>query len=608
MIRTPFVTLFLLLIPVFCFSAACPELSADSARQSVKELGEEIRYHDRLYYQEMRPVITDAEYDRLLAELVRLEACFPALASPDSPTRAVGGGLGDRTPKVAHARPMLSLASSADEETVEALLRRAGETAGDLRLLVQPKVDGLPVELVYEGGRLVSAATRGDGLSGEEVTARVRQIGGIPLELAGACPPRVVVRGEVYADLQSLAGAGNYATPRHLAAAALRSRDPDPQAMAALRLFPFELVRAVPAAAGLGSDRAALQLLAAWGFPVPPEHTHPARNLAEVRAIYRAYLASRDRQPFAMDGIVVKVDDLALRRRLGEGPRAPLWAAAWKFPPATARTTVLAIRWSVGRTGRRTPVAEVAPVELGGVRVSRVSLHSVAEVARLGLEAGDEIVVALAGDVVPQVVEVLGKEPGTGEDSTRGAVQEKPAADACLEDLPGCREQFLARAVHFASKTGLGIAGLGRGRLQMLIEAGLVDGLPALFRLQAAEIAALPGFGERSARQLTAAIRAAGRPPLPRLLTALGIPGVGPAAAGRLGEHFVSAEALLAAEEEQLVAIPGINPAAARNIRAFFDSHGGRRLLEELRELGLFAEGRLPVGASAPSGRESVRP
>jgi DNA ligase (NAD+) len=598
MIRMPATTLFLLFIPVLCFAAACPELSADSARQRLEGLGEEIRTHNRLYYQELRPVITDAEYDRLLAELVRLEACFPTLAAPDSPTRAVGSGLDGQAPKVAHARPMLSLESSTDVEAVEALLRRAEKAAGDVRLLVQPKVDGLPVELVYQGGRLVSAATRGDGHLGEEVTARVRQIRGIPLELAEEVPTRVVVRGEVYADLQVLAAreegapAGQYATPRHLAAAALRAQDPDPQALAALRLFPFELVSAEPAIGDIDSDRRALQLLTDWGFPVPPEHTHPAESLDEVRAIYREYLESRDRQPFAMDGIVVKVDDLALRQRLGEGPRAPLWAAAWKFPPATARTEVLAIRWSVGRTGRRTPVAEVASVDLGGVRVRRVSLHNAAEVARLGLAVGDQVVVALAGDVVPQVVAVVGKEPRAGEDSTQQAVQLESGADACLEDSPECREQFLARAVHFASRTGLDIDGLGPGRMRMLVETGLVTDLPALFRLQMEDIAALPGFGDRTARQLTAAIHAAGRPPLPRLLTALGIPAVGPAAAGRLGEQFATLDLLLAADQMQLSAIAGVSQTAAKNIRAFFASPGGRKLLGEFRTMDLSAEAR----------------
>jgi DNA ligase (NAD+) len=594
MIRTPFITVLLICLPVLCFSAACPELSADAARQKMTKLAKGIRSHDRLYYQELRPVIADAEYDRLLAELVRLEACFPALAAPDSPTRTVGGGLDSQAAKVAHSQPMLSLESSTDAEAVAALLRRAAKTGGDVGLLVQPKVDGLPVELVYEKGRLVSAATRGDGFVGEDVTTRARHIQGIPHQLSGVFPPRVVVRGEVYADRQILAAAagagavtGNYATLRHLAAATLRTQAPDPQALAALRLFPFELVRAESATDSLDNGRGALGQLAAWGLPVPHQHTHPARSLEEVRRIYHGYLVSRDRQPFAMDGIVAKIDDLGLRKHLGEGSRAPLWAAAWKFPPVTARTEVLAIHWRVGRTGRRTPVAKVSPIDLGGVRVSRVSLHTAAEVARLGLQAGDQVVVALVGDAVPQVVEVLGKKAGAiGVAVPLGRLAE-PAVDACLTDAPGCREQFLARAAHFVSKTGLDIPGLGRGRLQMLVETGLVVDLPAFFRLQAEDIAALPGFGDRTARQLTAGIRAAAWPSLPRLLTALGIPGVGPAASRRLGMHFATLDLLLAAEEEQLAAIPDISPATARNIRAFFDSPGGRKLLEELRELGL---------------------
>jgi DNA ligase (NAD+) len=357
-----------------------------------------------------------------------------------------------------------------------------------------------------------------------------------------------------------------------------------------LRLFPFELVRATPAAAGLASDRAALGQLAAWGFPVPHQHTHRARNLEEVRRIYGGYLASRDRQPFTMDGIVVKVDDLGLRQRLGEGAKAPLWAAAWKFPPATISTEVLAIRWRVGRTGRRTPVAELAPVDLAGIRVSRVSLHNAAEVARLGLQAGDRVIVALVGDAVPQVVEVLGKKAGAGGHSVPADPLPGPAIDACLTDAPDCREQFLARAVHFVSKAGLDIPGLGRGRLQTLVEAGLVADLPSLFRLQTVEIAALPGFGEQSARQLATAIRAASRPTLPRFLTALGIPGIGPAAAKQLGERYTTLEDLLDAEEEQLVAITGISPAAAKNIRAFFDSPGGRKLLQGFRAADFPAE------------------
>lgn len=593
MIRTPVVvTLLFLLLPALCF-AACPELSGASARERLERLGEEIRYHDRLYYRELRPIIADAEYDRLFAELLRLEECFPALASPDSPTRRVAGAVEERAPKVAHARPMLSLASSAGPEAVEALLRRARKKGVPSRLLVQPKVDGVPVELVYAAGRLVSAATRGDGIRGEEVTARVREIRGIPRQLSGLFPARLVARGEIYADRPALAAAldpaevEKYATRRHLTAATLLADIPDPRALAALRFFPFELVKAEPAAAGVDSDRAALRLLSGWGFPVPLEHTHPAASFEEVRTVYREYLRHRDRQPFAIDGIVVKIDDLAGRLRLGDGTREPLWAAAWKFPPATARTEVLAIRWSVGRTGRRTPVADVAPFDLGGIRVRHVSLHSAAEIERLGLAVGDRIVVALAGDVVPQILEVVGRSPGSGPSPLPPPVLTEPAA--CLTDATGCREQFLARTVHFVSNAGLDIPGLGRGQLQKLVEAGLVTALPDLFRLKAEDIAVLPGFGKGTAEKLTRAIAnaAARRPPLPRLLAALGIPGVGPAASRRLAEHFTTLDPLLAADEERLAAIPGIGTAAAKNIRSFLNSPGGRSLLEDLRELGL---------------------
>lgn len=609
MYRTLFVMLLLLLITGLRPATACPEISTDAARQRMAELAKELNTHNRLYYQKLRPLVSDAEYDRLFAELHRLEECFPAIVLAESPTRSVGSSLDGRTPKVAHARQMLSLASSTDAAAVEALLRRAAKEAEDVRLLVQPKVDGLPVELVYERGQLVSAATRGDGQYGEEVTARVRRIIGIPETLSGVFPARVVVRGEVYADRQVLAQAkdpgaitGKYATLRHLAAGTLRSQAPDPQVLAVLRLFSFELVTTDPPVKDMANDRQALQQLAAWGFPAPHQHTHPVRRLDEVDRVYRHYLTSRDRQPFAMDGVVVKVDDLGLRQRLGEGSRAPLWAAAWKFPPATVTTDVRAIHWRVGRTGRRTPVAELTPVDLEGIRVRRVSLHNAAEVARLGLEVGDRVVVALAGDAVPQVVEVAGKIARDRNVSKASNLRPEPAIDACLNDVPGCRQQFLARAVHFASKAGLDIPGLGRGRLQMLIEAGLVTDLPALFRLQEQDIAAVPGCGENIAKKLTEAIGAVGRPPLQQLLAAIGIPGVGPAAAELLVIHFGTFDQLRAADAKQLAAIPGISPATAKNIRAFFDSTGGRKLLEEFLELGLLESASLASSAAPAAG------
>lgn len=599
MFRTVPVLLFFLLISPFCLPAlsrACPQISASEARQRMVTLGNDIRFHNQLYYEKAQPLISDAEYDRLFASLVRLEKCFPALVTADTPTRTVGSGVDGGTRTVQHERPMLSLSSATGPEAVEALLKRVA-AAGKAQLLVQPKVDGLPVELVYESGQLISASTRGDGRHGEDVTERVREIQGIPHRLSGTFPGRVVVRGEIYAKLPLLqnTGAGDapgkYSTPRHLAAGVLHAQNPDPAALAALRLFPFELVDSGSvggsADGSLDTDRAALELLSKWGFTISFEQTRPVQTFAEVRAVYRDYLENRDHQPFAMDGIVVKVDDLAVRKRLGEGERAPFWAAAWKFPPDTAKTKVLTIHWTVGRTGRRTPVAEVAPVRLGGVLVTRVSLHNDTGIARLDITEGDQVVVALVGDVIPQVLEMVWRAP---RDPAADAVLplSEPALDACLHDSPGCREQFLAKAAYFVSKSGLNIAGLGRKRLQKLVEAGLVTDLPSLFLLKAGDVAAVPGFGPETARRLTAAIRAAGRPDPFHLVTALGISGVGPKSVQRLARQFASLDALLAAEQEQPAALSAADTRAAKTIRTFFSSPGGEDLLVKFREQGFF--------------------
>lgn len=592
----PFFLMSFFITPFALFASTCPEISTEDAGLRIAILSKDIRHHNKLYYQELRPVISDAEYDRLFAELALLEECFPGSASDDSPTRMVGSDLAAGSLTDRHERPMLSLSSSIGLEAVEVLLRKVASVSDEAKFLVQPKVDGLPVELHYQAGRLVDAATRGDGRSGVDVTTTILQIKGVPRNLSGDFPPRVVVRGEIYADRQLLknttgfddrVGMEQFATLRHLAAGTLQSRNPNPVALAALRMFPFELVNAELAGDGINSDRAALRLMANWGFPVDFEQTRQAANLEEVRGVYRNYLANRDRQPFAMDGIVVKVDDLSLRRRLGEGSRAPFWAAAWKFPPATAETEVRAIHWQVGRTGRRTPVAEVVPVLLGGVRVNRISLHNASEVKRLDIATGDHVVVGLIGDVIPQVLAVVER---VSREANADVIPEHlpPAAiDTCLRDGPGCTEQFLARLVHFVSKPGMNIAGFGRGRLRMLIEAGLVHNLPSLFRLQEEAVAAVPGFGDITARKLTAAIRAVDRSDHFRLIVAIGIPGVGKAGAGRLAKQFSSLGTLLEAKDEQLNDLPGSDRKAAKTVRSFFQSSDGRELLEQFRELGM---------------------
>lgn len=392
------------------WAADCPPLTTDVASARIQKLSHEIKHHNVLYYEKNAPEISDAAYDRLFSELRILESCFPALAATNSPTRTVGMAVSGVKSKIRHETPMLSLASATGPKAVEKLLQRISGKGSTAALLVQPKVDGLPVELVYQEGRLVSAATRGDGRFGQAVTERVRSIQGIPPQLTGSFPARVVVRGEVYVDLATSSSATpHYATPRHQAAGTLLAGTPNPALVAALRFFPFELVQAQQCC-GVLTDSAALRLLKSWGLPVRPELTTPAANLNGVRAVYQTILAERQKLPFSADGIVVKVDELALRQRLGAGSREPRWAAAWKFPPATAVTTVREIRWQTGRTGRRTPVALLEPVSIGGIRVSRASLHTKSEVKRLGITAGDQVVVALVGDVIPQIITVVKDE------------------------------------------------------------------------------------------------------------------------------------------------------------------------------------------------------
>lgn len=580
---------YLLLCPP-AWSAPCPQLTPPAARERMTVLSGEIRRHNLLYYQKNRPESSDAEYDRLFSELVLLEKCFPALASVDSPTRTVGSTESSTSAKIAHERPMLSLSSSMGPEAVEILLRKVA-SAGGGQLLVQPKVDGLPVELTYKAGRLVSAATRGNGLSGETVTETVRKIPGIPQTLTGSFPQRLVVRGEVYADRRLLSASGaavasQYASPRHVAAGVLQARSPEPDSLALLRIFPFEVVMAT--GVKMASDREALRLLAEWGFAIAPEQTHVATNFAEVQAVFQSYLADREQLPFAVDGIVVKVDDLALRQRLGEGSRAPFWAAAWKFPPTTATTQVRAIRWQVGRTGRRTPVAEVAPVSLSGTLVRRVSLHTAGEVARLGIAVGDQVVVALAGDIIPQIVAVKGDASRSVASEPGLAAQPEIELDACLSDSPGCRDRFLSRAVYFAGKSGLNIAGLGKKRMKLLVEAGLVTDLPSLFRLDRNELAAVPGIGPKAAQKIVGSLRAMEKPEPFRLVAALGISGVGPATVRSLARHFASADTILALKEEDLQSLPADVASGALAVRSFCATPGGGDVVQKFRALGFW--------------------
>lgn len=568
----------------------CPVLDTVTATSRLETLTDEVLYHNRLYYQELRPVLSDAEYDQLFSRLVQLEKCFPLLVRADSPTRRVGSAEVEPKLTLPHAQPMLSLASALDEEAVVALLARIKKVKeGETLLLIQPKFDGLPVELLYLQGRLVAAATRGDGRRGEEVTAQVQKIAAIPQLLSGNYPPRLVVRGELYArkeraESAPLKGdAEPYATLRHQAAATLRKEDATPAALAALAFFPFEQVTVGET---VRSDQESLRQLQEWGFPDPRPQTWTASTLAEIRTLFATALAERSQWPFAADGIVVKVDDLALRRTLGSGTRSPNWAAAWKFPAATVVTTVTEIVWQTGRTGRQTPVATLDPRELGGIEVEHVTLHNAVELERLDLIAGDEVLVALNGDVIPQIVAV------TRRISRAGVLPATPTpaapADGCYSVTPDCSAQFLSRATHFASPAGLNIAGLGRGRLQGLIAAGLVTDLPSLLTLPEEKLAAVDGINAKAAARIGAALHDARHPQPWRLLAALGIESLGPKALQRLQEEYATVGALTVANATELASVVGARPGAS--LSRFLASPAARQQLGAFYRLGLLGE------------------
>lgn len=566
-------------------AAICPRLDDRAAAARIADLSAQIRHHNRLYYQQHRSEISDTDFDRLVAELKGLEGCFPHLAAADSPTRMID----DEKPgemSIRHEQPMLGLASSTDAGAVRALLQRQQITTPPPIYSIEPKIDGLPVELCYEQGLLVAAATRGDGEKGTDVTVRAHAINGIPSRLTPPHPRRLVLRGEVYADLQSfrtLPPEQAYATPRHLASAVLRSASPAPAALACLRFFPVEVVASTPP---LPDDSALEQLRRLPGYGLPDSTTWigTGRTLAEIRTARSRWLARRAQLPFAIDGIVVKFDDPHIRQQLGDGPREPFWAAAWKFPPATARTTVTGIDWSVGRTGRRTPVAMLHPVEIAGVQVSRASLHNAEQLARLNLVVGDEVIVALSGDVIPQIIDVVGKPETEVIDFP---TDKEPAIDTCLAVSADCRQQFLARAIHFCGKQGLGIDGLGEKRLAALIDAEKITDLPSILELQPATLDALNGVGPLQAEEMAAMLLAARQAPPHQLLAALGLPGIGPATCKSVTGRFASFSDLINSDAEQLAGIPGVGNDAANTLQAFIASDGGQRLLKRLFALGI---------------------
>jgi DNA ligase (NAD+) len=585
--------------------APVDELSASQAREQAEQLREAIRYHDHRYYVEADPVVPDRTYDALFARLADLEEAF-GLDRADSPTRRVGGDPVEELETVEHVAPLLSIDQSGDREDVYAFDERVREAVGDVAYFCEPKFDGVSIEVVYEGGTYERATTRGDGERGDDVTEQVRTIPHVPERLRGDHPESLAVRGEVYMPREAFQahnrdrverGREPFANPRNAAAGTLRQLDPSVVAGRPLAIYFFSVLDST---AAIDSHAQVYERLPTWGLRTADRADRVADIDAAIR--YRdRLLDDREALDYEVDGVVVKVNDRAACEQLGSTSRAPRWAFAYKFPARSEETTVREIVVQVGRTGRLTPVALLDPVDVGGVTVSRASLHNPEEIARLGVSVGDRVRVQRAGDVIPDVVEVLdenGDESST-DDSTDGTrnhfefPERCPVCDSPVErEGPlafctgglACPAQLERAIVHYASRDALDIEGLGERSVEQLVDAGLVASLPDLYDLTVADLADLEGWGQRSAENLVTEIDATREPPLAEFLTALGIPAVGTTTAAALAREFRRFEAVRTASEDDLQAVEDIGPTVAAEIRGFFESEENRAVIESLLE------------------------
>ena len=573
----------------------------------IAALRAEIRTHDQAYYVLDNPRISDAEYDALMRELRALEEASGAPVPADSPTRRVGGKADGAFAPVAHDVPMLSLDNVFSEEEFAAFIRRLQERLDhdELLLSAEPKFDGLAISLRYEHGVLTRAATRGDGATGEDVTANVRTIRAIPLRLLDAAPPAVIdIRGEVYMPKAAFAalnaaaerdGGKTFANPRNAAAGSLRQLDPAITASRKLSFYAYGIGAhdgfALPA-----SYSALLAQYAAWGVPVCPLQ-ESLGSVAAATAYMEELGRKRHALPYEIDGVVYKADRYSDQQAAGFVSRAPRWAIAWKFPAVEKTTVVEAIDVQVGRTGAITPVARLRPVEVGGVTVTNATLHNADEVARKDVRVGDTVFVRRAGDVIPEIVKTV-SESRPAESvpfamPTHCPVCEseiiRPEGEAVARCSGGlhCRAQRVQALIHFASRKALDIQGLGDKLIEQLVQDGRVHSPADLFALTLADWAALPRMAEKSAQNILAALEAAKATTLPRFIYALGIREVGNVSADLLARHYRELPALMAAGEADLQAIDGIGPVMAQYIRHFFMDDANRAVIAALQAAGI---------------------
>jgi DNA ligase (NAD+) len=607
------------------------------------ELRELIEYHNRRYHELDAPEIPDADYDALVRELRRLEAEHPALRTADSPTQTIGAPASGLFAEVRHRVPMMSLDNAFDEAELDAWADRLRRLLPDVDLdeltfSCEPKVDGVAMSITYVDGRLTQAATRGDGVAGEDVTANVATVRDVPHELdpaAGPYPRHVEVRGEIYMPTAAFAayneravaaGTKAFVNPRNSAAGSLRQKDPAMTAARPLSFWAYQIgeVDGAPPEDAAGTGRwpparqsQVLDLLRTAGLPVSPD----ARAVTGVTAAFercRELAGHRHDLPYEIDGVVVKVDELALHDRLGATSRAPRWAIAFKFPPEERTTRLLAIQVSIGRTGRATPFAALEPVFVGGSTVSLATLHNEDQVRLKDVRPGDLVVVRKAGDVIPEVV---GPVIGGPEAPKRRKPRWKfptvcPSCGSPLVRLEGesdtyctnidCPAQRVQRIVHFASRGAMDIEGLGEERVVQLVRDGLAADPADLYLLEPDRLAALERMGELSAANLVRGIETSKGRPFSRLLVALGVRHLGPAGARALARAVGTLDTLLAAPTETVAAVEGIGPVIADSVVTFLANPVNRLVLDRLRAAGVtMAEPGVPAGGVVPAGGEA---
>ena len=610
----------------------------------IKSLAEQLHHHAHRYYVLDQPDIADAEYDRLFRELQALEAQFPDLLAPDSPTQRVGGRPLAQFASVRHAVPMLSIRTETDTQPSGAqnfdtrVRKELGLVDADppVDYVAELKFDGLAMSLRYEHGTLVQAATRGDGEIGEDVTQNVRTIGQIPLRLPDLTPAVLEVRGEVYMrrnDFDALNerqrdnGDKTFVNPRNAAAGAVRQLDPAIAAQRPLSFFAYGLGEVtLPEQGGpaFTTHFELLQSLKSWGFPVAAQ-VHRAQGATELVAYHQRIGKERDQLPYDIDGVVYKVDSLALQRRLGFVTREPRWAVAHKYPAQEQQTAVIGIDVQVGRTGKLTPVARLAPVFVGGVTVTNATLHNLFEMRRKRVHVGDTVIVRRAGDVIPEVVSVVSSTLTPTRSGARAAYVKNfrmprtcPVCGSAVVREPGevnhrcsgglfCPAQRKQAILHYAQRRAVEVEGLGEKLVDQLVDAQIVRTLPDLYRLGLTALANLGRMASKSAQNILDALRKSKQTTLPRFLYGLGIRHVGEATAKALARHFGTLEAIMGAEEAQLLEVADVGPIVAKSIHTFFEQAHNREVVEQLRACGVtWAEGAPEALAPKPLTGKTV--